>query len=230
MRGHDVEIFTTDPMHLFSLDLLHHLAQAYGLWVLFGVVLLECMGVPMPGETALVSAALYAGSTHRIGIAAVVAVAALAAIIGGNIGYVVGRTVGFRLLLRYGRHVRLDERRLKVGQYLFLRHGGKIVFLGRFIALLRTYAPLLAGTNRMPWLPFEVMNALGGICWAALFGVGAYLFGAQATHLGGAVSVLLLVAAAALVIAGLVFFRRHEDELVRRAELAIPGPLRAADQ
>src|SRR5580693_428410 len=144
--GHDVEMRRTTPMHLFSPDLLHHLAHDYGLCVLFGVVLLECMGVPMPGETALVSAALYAGSTHRIGIASVVAVAALAAIIGGNIGYLVGRTVGFRLLLRYGRHVRLDERRLKVGQYLFLRHGGKIVFLGRFIALLRTYAPLLAGT------------------------------------------------------------------------------------
>jgi membrane protein DedA with SNARE-associated domain len=220
-------------MHLFSPDFLHHLIETYGLWVLFGVVLLECMGIPMPGETALVSTALYAGSTHRIGIEWVVAVAAVAAILGDNLGYLIGRTVGFRLLLRYGRHVRLDERRLKVGQYLFRRHGGIIVFFGRFVAILRTYSALLAGVNRMPWPHFLLMNALGGICWATVFGVGAYLFGKEAAALGGGVSVLLLVGAVVAVIAGILFFRRHEAELERQAEIAIPGPLSAhhpADQ
>src|ERR1700738_2641749 len=105
---------------------MQNLIQAYGLWVLFTVVMLESMGVPMPGETALVSAALYAGSTHQIDIVSVVLVAAAGAIIGDNIGYLVGRSIGVRLLVRYGRYVRLDELRLKVGQYLFLRHGGKI--------------------------------------------------------------------------------------------------------
>jgi membrane protein DedA with SNARE-associated domain len=93
------------------------LIQAYGLWVVFAVVMLEGMGIPVPGETALITAALYAGSTHQIGIASVVLVAAMAAIIGDNI----------RLIVRYGRHVRLNEARLKMGQYLFRRHGGKIV-------------------------------------------------------------------------------------------------------
>jgi membrane protein DedA with SNARE-associated domain len=216
-------------MHLISPDLLHHLMHTYGLWVVFGVVLLECMGIPLPGETALVSAALYAGSTHRIGIATVVAVAAAAAIIGDNLGYLIGRSIGFRLLLHHGRHIRLDERRLKVGQWLFLRHGGKIVFFGRFIAILRTYSALLAGVNRMPWPHFLVMNALGGIAWATLFGAGAYFFGARVAELGGGVSAALLVVAVVCVVGAMVFFRRHEERLIAQAEIAIPGPLRDRD-
>ena len=171
---------TVAPMHLAPHELLAHLAHTYGLWMLFGIVLLECMGIPMPGETALVSAAIYAGTTHNIHIAAVVAVAAAAAIIGDNLGYLIGRSIGFRLLLHHGRRIRLDERRLKVGQYLFLRHGGKIVFFGRFVAFLRTFAALLAGINRMPWPHFLVMNAAGGIAFrASVFGTGAYLFGKE---------------------------------------------------
>jgi membrane protein YqaA with SNARE-associated domain len=138
-------------MHLVSHEFLAHLAHTYGLWVVFGVVLLECVGIPLPGETALVGAAIYAGTTHNIHIAAVIAVAAAAAIIGATLGYLIGRSIGFRLLVRYGSYVRLDEPRLKVGEYLFRRHGGKIVFFGRFIAILRAYAALLAGANRMPW-------------------------------------------------------------------------------
>jgi len=200
------------------------LIQAYGLWVLFTLVMLESMGVPMPGETALVTAALYAGSTHQIGIVSVVLVAATAAIIGDNIGYLIGRSIGIHLVARYGRYVRLDEPRLKVGQYLFLRHGGKIVFFGRFVAFLRTYAALLAGINRMDWRHFLIMNALGGICWASLFGGGAYLFGAQVKRVTGPASLLLLLAALGLTAAGIFFFRRHERELEQRAEAALPGP------
>jgi membrane protein DedA with SNARE-associated domain len=114
-------------------------------WVVFFVVMAESMGVPMPGETTLVAAGLYAGSTDRIDPYLLVAVAAAGAVVGDNIGYVIGRTLGLRLLLRYGSHVNLTEARLKLGHYLFLRHGGKIIFFGRFIALLRTFAPVLAG-------------------------------------------------------------------------------------
>src|SRR5437879_5471817 len=88
------------------------LIQSYGLWVLFALVMLESMGIPLPGETALVTAALYAGSTHQIGIVSVVLVAAIAAIIGDNIGYLIGRSIGIRVVARYGRYVRLDEPRL----------------------------------------------------------------------------------------------------------------------
>lgn len=211
-------------MDVLSPSWIHDLIQAYGLWVLFAVVMLESMGIPMPGETALVTAALYAGSTHQISITSVVLVASTAAIIGDNIGYLLGRSIGVRLIARYGRYVRLNEFRLKVGQYLFLRHGGKIIFFGRFVAILRTYAAPLAGANRMNWFHFLIMNALGGICWASLFGVGAYLFGEQVKRLAGPFSLVLLITAIGLTIAGILFFRHHERVLEQRAEAAFPGP------
>ena len=191
---------------------IQDLIQAYGLWVLFAVVMLESMAVPMPGETALVTAALYAGSTHRIGILPVVIVAATTAVVGDNIGYLIGRSIGLRLIMRYGRYVRLNEARLKVGQYLFLRHGGKIVFFGRFVAFLRAFAALLAGANNMCWPHFLIMNALGG----------AYLFGEKIKLVAGPISLLLLVVAIGMAAAGIFFFRRHEKELEERASAALP--------
>src|SRR5271165_927931 len=141
--------------------------------------MLEGMGIPVPGETALITAAVYAGSTSQMGISSVVLVAAMAAMIGDNIGYLIGRSIGIRLVVRYGRYVRLNESRLKIGRYLFLRHGGKIVLIARLIAVLRTFVPLLAGVNRMRWRYFFLMNAIGGFCWASLFGGVAYLFGEE---------------------------------------------------
>ena len=201
---------------------IHDLIQAYGLWVLFGIVMLESMGLPMPGETALVTAALYSAATHQVGIMSVVGAAAVAAIIGDNLGYLIGRTIGLRLIVRYGRYIGLHERRLKVGQYLFLRHGGKIVFFGRFVALLRTFAALLAGANLMRWPHFLLMNALGGVCWAAVFGFGTYLLGEQMKRVAGPVGLLMLAVALILMVAGFIFFRHHEKELEDRAEAAIP--------
>lgn len=147
-----------------------------------------------------------------------------AAIIGDNIGYLIGRSIGIRLLARYGKYVRLNETRLKVGQYLFLRHGGKVVYFGRFVALLRTYAALLAGANRMNWLRFLIMNAIGGICWATLFGVGAYVFGEQVKRVAGPTSLLLLVLAIGFFAIGITFLRHHEKELERFAKAAFLGP------
>jgi membrane protein DedA with SNARE-associated domain len=202
---------------------IDELVRDYGLWIVFIGIMLECLGVPFPGETVLVSAALYAATTNNLEIGAVVIVAAMAATAGGTIGYAIGRSIGLPLLARYGGYVRLDERRLKIGQYLFLRHGGKIVFFGRFVALLRTFAALLAGANRMSLPQFLVMNALGGVVWAAVFGGGAYLLGEQIKRVTGPVTLLLVIAAIGLVIAGMIYFRRHEKELERRAETAIPG-------
>jgi membrane protein DedA with SNARE-associated domain len=209
---------------VLSPEWIHDLIHTYGLWALFTVLALESMGLPAPGETALVAAALYAQRTQQLDISAVVLVAAAAAITGDNIGYLIGRTIGIRLVARFGRYVGLHEARLKVGQYLFLRHGGKIVFFGRFVAFLRTFAALLAGINRMPWPHFLVMNAFGGICWAALFGGGAWLIGAEMKRVAGPVGFVLLIVAIGLVAVGIFYFRRHEKELERRAEAALPGP------
>ena len=212
-------------LHFLSSAGVHDLVQTYGLWLVFVLIMLESMGVPLPGETALVSAALYAGATHGIGIGSVIVVAALAAVVGDNIGYLIGRTIGFSVLVRYGGYVRLDEARMKVGQYLFLLHGGKIVFFGRFVAFLRAFAALLAGANRMSWPRFLMMNALGGICWAAVFGLGAYTFGREIERLAGPVGGVLLVIGIAAAVAGAVFFRRHEKDLEAKAEMVFPGAL-----
>ena len=200
------------------------LIQDYGLWMLAAVVMLECVGIPLPGETALLAAAVYAGSTHQLDIVSVVAVAATAAVVGGAAGYAIGRSAGISLIARYGRYVRLNEPRLKVGQYLFLRHGGTIVFLARFVPLLRTFAAMLAGANRMNWPHFLVMNAFGGIVWASLLGCAAYFFGDQVRSLAGPASLLLGAGAAVLLLAAYLFFRKHEKELELRAQTALPGP------
>ena len=210
-------------MDALSPTTIQNLIQVYGFWVLFPVVMLEGMGIPVPGETALVAAAVYAGSTGKIGIVPVLLVAAMGAIIGDNIGYFIGRPIGLRLVVRYGRYVRLNESRLKIGQYLFLRHGGKIVLIARLIAVLRVLAPLLAGVNRMRWRYFFLMNAIGGICWASLFGGGAYLFGEEINRVTGPVRFLLLVIAVGFVIMGILFFRHRERELEQRADAALRG-------
>ena len=206
----------------FSPAWVQDLIQTYGLWVMFGIIMFESMGLPLPGETVLVTAALYSGTRHQISILLVVSVAAFAAIIGDNLGYLIGRSIGLRFLVRYGHYIGLHERRLKLGQYLFLRHGGKIVFFGRFVAVLRTLAALLAGANLMRWPHFLLMNAFGGICWAAVFGFGAYLLGEQIKRVAGPVGLIMLVVAVIFVTAGFVFFRQHENELEERAQAAIP--------
>jgi membrane protein DedA with SNARE-associated domain len=204
---------------------LRNLVASHGYWVLATVVALESMGIPMPGETMLVTAAVYAGTTHRLHIGLVIAAAAVGAIVGDNIGYWLGREFGYRLLLRYGPLLRINTPRIKLGQYLFFRHGGKVVFFGRFIAILRAIAALLAGTNHMPWWRFLFFNATGGIVWAAGFGMAAYRAGESVVRLKTEIAVagLVLAAAGAVVAFGLI--RRYEDALLRQAEEALPGPL-----
>ncbi|PPC77893.1 hypothetical protein C4K68_08270 [Pokkaliibacter plantistimulans] len=208
-------------LSIFTPDTLHHLMQSYGLWLLFSVIMLESMGLPLPGETLLVTAALYAATEHGFSIYAVIGVAALAAVVGDNLGYLIGRSVGWPLLHRYGKYVHLTAARLRVGQYLFQQHGGKIVFFGRFVAFLRAFAALLAGANRMHWSHFLLMNGLGGVVWATLFGSGAYLLGDQIHRIAGPVGLVLLLVAIVAIVVGLRFFRHHEKELERRAEAAL---------
>jgi membrane protein DedA with SNARE-associated domain len=158
--------------HIATSDLMH-LLSTYGYWAVLVFVAIESTGIPFPGETMLLVAAIYAGTTHQLSLPLVIAAAATGAILGDNLGFWVGREGGYRLLRRYGRFLRLDERKLKLGLYLFMRHGGKVVFFGRFVALLRMWAALLAGTNRMGWKRFLLFNAASGMVWATLYGAGA---------------------------------------------------------
>jgi len=197
--------------------------ESYGYLIVFLLVLIESIGVPVPGETALIGAALYAGSTHKLSIWGVIAAAAAGAIIGDNIGFSIGRYGGARLLLRYGHKIGLHENRLKIGIWLFRRHGGKVVFWGRFVSVLRTWAAFLAGTNKMAWPRFLFFNAAGGIVWATLYGLLYYFFGSVLSKLSTTINVTLAVVGLLGIVAFIVWSRRKEHELLERAERELEG-------
>jgi membrane protein DedA with SNARE-associated domain len=212
-------------MFHFGTSTLTHLLATYGYLAVLLFVAIESTGIPFPGETMLLVAAIAAGTTHQLSIAWVIVAAALGAILGDNLGFWLGHEGGYRLLRRYGRYIRLDERRLKLGQYLFLKHGGKVVFFGRFVAVLRAWAAFLAGTNRMAWPRFLVFNAAGAIVWATLYGLGGYFLGDNIHRLVGPLGIVFLVLAVLLIITGIVIVRRNEKRLEDEAERALPGPL-----
>lgn len=212
-------------MFHFSGNELNQLLSSYGYWVVLAFVAIESTGIPFPGETILIVAAIYAGTTHQLLIWLVILAATVGAILGDNIGFWVGREGGYRLLRRYGKYIRLDEKKIKLGLYLFQRHGGKVVFFGRFVAVLRAWAAFLAGTNRMHWSHFLVFNAAGGVLWATTYGLGAYVLGDNVTRLTGPVGIVLLIAAIAVFVAFAFFLRRNEKDLEAKAEAAMPGPL-----
>jgi membrane protein DedA with SNARE-associated domain len=202
-------------------DALISLIPTYGPWIIFGVVALESAGVPLPGETILFAAALLAATTAQINIFIVVLAAAAGAIVGDGMGYMVGRRLGLPFLRRYGRYIRLDEDRLLIGRYLFFQYGNAVVFFGRFIAVLRMFAALLAGANCMPAGRFFFFNIVGGICWACLFGFGAYALGAEVYKISGMLSVISLGLFIAAGYALSIYIRRNEVKLRRRAEAAL---------
>jgi membrane protein DedA with SNARE-associated domain len=189
-----------------------------GYLALAAFVGVEASGVPVPGETALITSAVLA-SQGDLAIELVIPIAAAAAIVGDNVGYLLGSRLGRRLLVRPGR---AQERRLALlrrGDALFEQHGPKAVFFGRWITGLRIWAAWLAGTTSMPWRSFLLWNALGGIAWAIFFGVLGYLGGEAAAHLVAklGVAAAILVAAAALA-AYLVIHRRHRRHGRPRSE------------
>jgi membrane protein DedA with SNARE-associated domain len=157
-----------------------HFFTHHGLPLLFVVVMLESFGVPLPGETALIAFGVLAAEGHY-SILWVIVVAAAAAIVGDNLGYwLIGRWGGRRLFERWGWLRRYSERVLPRAEQLMERYGGRVVFFGRFIAILRFTAAWVAGLGRMHWLKFLVWNAAGGICWATLVGLISYYSGKAA--------------------------------------------------
>ena len=219
-----------EPMLFFSPEHLTKLISADGYWWIAIIIALESAGIPLPGEITLLLAGAYAGTTHRLDIEFVIISATVGTIVGANLGFWIGHEVGYPLLLRFGRHLGLDEPRIKVGQYLFLRFGDKVVFFGRFFALLRTLSAPLAGINRMPWRRFFAASAAGGIVWTSLFGLGAYYLGEEAGRFarpfGIGFGIMGVIGAAVIFL----ILRRHEAQFTTKAEVALPGPLRPLHQ
>jgi membrane protein DedA with SNARE-associated domain len=190
-----------------------HLLISYGLILLFGVVAAESAGVPLPGETALIAAAILASRGHY-SIFAVIAVAALAAIVGDNVGYWIGRIGGRALLERWGPIKRYADKAIPPGERFFQKHGGKTVFIGRFVAVLRVTAAWLAGITHMTWWRFFLWNAAGGITWATGVSLLAYYFGkaaADAVQTYGVYALVALVVVAALVFFGLRILKKRVE-------------------
>jgi membrane protein DedA with SNARE-associated domain len=211
--------------------LTHHLTSlisAYGSWLVAALIILECIGIPLPGETILIAAAIYAGTTHELSIWPVMLSGVLGGIIGSLIAFWIGREFGYRLLLRYGTYLHLNTSRIKIGQYLFLRYGTKVVFFARFVAVLRSIVGLLAGANYMPWRSFLIANVTGAVAWVGLYGLGAYYLGREITRLAAPVGIALGIVIVAIIVLVAAFLARHERRLEVEAERALPGPLRPA--
>ena len=204
---------------------MSHLVLTYGYLAVFGLITAEYIGVPVPGETALIVAAAYAGHTHRLSVWLILVLAVVAAILGDYLGYLAGLKGGYRLLLRWGPVIRLDHAKIKVGWYVFDRHGGKVVFFSRFVTVLRTYAAFLAGTNRMRLGRFSLFNVAGGVAWAVIYTFVSYSAGQLLTRLSTFITIIGLTVAAVMVTVVTLLMRRGAARLTARAEAAFPGPL-----
>ena len=196
------------------------LVESYGYAVVFLFVAIESLGIPLPGETVLVTAGALAALGH-LSLWPVIATAAVGAILGDAGGYWIGRLGGLALIKRYGRVVHFDDKKLSRVRVFFNRHGPKAVFFGRFIALLRTWAALLAGTAQMPYGVFTLYNVLGGVTWAALFGTLGYLFGRSLPllerYIGQAsLAVVLLISLVVALALAWRWFNANRDVLTER--------------
>lgn len=193
------------------------LIEAAGYPLVFALVMAESGGVPVPGETALIAGAVFA-SQGRLSLPIVIATAAAAAIVGDNLGYLIGQRGGRWLLQRPGPFHRHRLEVLAMGEPFFERHGPKAVFFGRFLLGLRTWASWLAGATRMRWSSFVLWNALGGITWAAAVGVVAYFVGRSAENALSAFGIFGLAAVAVAVAGLLVAHRRHRRSQKENAQ------------
>ena len=187
---------------------LEPLLDRYGYLAVFAIVGVESFGIPAPGQTILIAAAVYAGTGH-LNVVGVAVVAFLAATIGDNIGYLIGHFGGRRLVRRYGRYVLLTEERVERVERVFTRHGAKLVLVARFVDGLRQFNGLVAGIAGMHWARFLVFNALGAVLWVGIWVSVGRLAG---RHIGEVYErfrqyqIYLLLALAAVVI---VLFLRH---------------------
>src|SRR2546423_9073279 len=195
-------------------DLAHHLTrllQSYTYPMVLLLVMLESLGIPLPGEIALVTAAAYASLGH-ISIYVVIALAALGAIVGGVLGYLIGIKGGLPLVVRYGGYVGVRQSHIDRAHAFFEKHGAKTILFGRFIALLRTWAAIVAGAACMSFPKFVTYNTVSSIIWSILFGGLGYYFGRDLPLLQSYLSRIsfgLLIALAVGIFAFLVWKRRR---------------------
>lgn len=189
----------------------------HGYLAVGGLIFLEDFGVPVPGETALITAAVYAGSGH-LSLLGVALVAMLAAVLGDNLGYVIGRFGGQALIMRYGRYVGLSAHRYEVAERFFQRQGPKIVVIARFVEGLRQANGIIAGTTEMHWRTFLIFNAIGAALWVATWTIVGDLAGEHLNTIYNDFQRYSLVAVILAVIAVVVLVVRYRRRRTARAD------------
>ena len=197
---------------------LSTLVAHYGYLATFVAVMLASAGIPLPAGELLIAAAVYASNTHRLDLFTLILVGSLGATIGGAAGYTLGRLLGVAALERYGRYVGLDAAKLRLGRYLFIMHGGKIVFFLRFVALVGPFGGVLAGANRMVVGRFMIFNVVGAIAWTIVFGAGGYLFGSFFEAVGRTAGIVAVVATLAVLAGAAFYIHRQGADLQAKAD------------
>jgi membrane protein DedA with SNARE-associated domain len=199
------------------LGTLAPLLDHYGYLAVAGLIMLEGFGLPVPGETVLVAAAVYAGA-GRLNIIAVALIAVAAAVIGDNIAYAIGRFGGRRLVERFGRYLLITPQRLHTAERFFSRHGGKVVTIARFVEGLRQANGIIAGTTGMRWRRFLAFNVLGAVLWVGIWVSLGDLAGAHIGAIYDQVNRYQIYALAALGVVVIVLIVRHVVLRHRRPE------------
>jgi membrane protein DedA with SNARE-associated domain len=186
-------------------------------YILPALIGLESMGIPSPGETALVLAAVLA-SQGKLNIVVVIAIAAASAIVGDNIGYLLGRRLGRDVLTSRGPMQARRVKMMEIGDRYFGEHGAKTVFIGRWIALIRFATAWLAGINHMRFRTFFFWNALGGITWATAYGVAGYLGGNAVIHVMEKVGIVAAIVVGIAIVVLIVMMKLKERKVERELE------------
>ena len=198
------------------LEFFTQFVERYGYFAVALLVTLEGFGIPLPGETAVVTAAAFA-ARGSLSIYGVIASATIGALLGGSGGYWIGRIGGRGLLVRHGHWVRLDAERLARTEKFFARHGVKTIFFARFVALLRIFGSLMAGVAHMPFPTFSMVNLAGGLAWAGTFGALGYLFGRNLQRLDDYLGEFTIAISVIVGIVLLVYWiRARRESGVRR--------------
>jgi membrane protein DedA with SNARE-associated domain len=197
--------------------------STYGVWLVAAFIALETIGAPLPAEAALMAAGFFAARTHDLDIPLLIVVGSLAAILGNAAGYWIGRRFGYRLLMRYGSRVGLTKERIKIGQWLFMRYGGRFVFVARFLPFLRNMAAILAGTNAMAQPVFHLASGTAAIVWVVLYSLATYSLGTAFADLATPAAVVLGTVAILIILGVPALVLRYEQRLLAKAECELPG-------
>jgi membrane protein DedA with SNARE-associated domain len=196
----------------------------YGIWLVAAFIALESVGIPLPAEAALIAAGFFAARTHGFSIWFLITAAILAAVLGDVVGFWIGRRFGYQLLRRYGARLGLTEGRMRIGQWLFVRYGGRFVFIARFLPFFRNMAAVLAGTNAMTQPGFYFASWTAAIAWIMCYGFAAYSFGEAFTDVASPVAVFLGLVAVLAILAVPALILRYEQRLLARTVHGLPAP------